>query len=79
MKTSTITVKGQVTVPKEVRDAFDWKPGDRLAFVRGKDGVRILKAKRRGRGAAVVESLKRANWNRHLTTRRLMAMTRGEP
>ena len=78
MKTSTITVKGQVTVPKEVRDAFGWKPGDRLAFVRGEDGVRILKAKRRGCGAAVVESLKRANWNRRLTTRRLMAMTRGE-
>jgi AbrB family looped-hinge helix DNA binding protein len=78
VKTSTITVKGQVTVPKEVRDAFGWKAGDRLAFVRGEDGVRVVKAKRRGRGAAVVESLKRANWDRRLSTRQLMAMTRGE-
>lgn len=36
MPTSTITSKGQTTVPKEVRDALDVGPGDRLSWeVRG--------------------------------------------
>jgi len=65
MKTSTMTVKGQVTVPKELRDAFGWKVGDEVAFLREKDGVKIVRAERQRRG-------------RKLTTDRLMAMTRGE-
>lgn len=40
-----MTVKGQVTVPKEFRDAFGWKPGDEVAFVQEKDGVKIVRAK----------------------------------
>lgn len=36
MPTSTITSKGQTTVPKEVRDALDVGPGDKLTWeVRG--------------------------------------------
>ncbi len=36
MPTSTITSKGQTTVPKEVRDALDLGPGDSLSWeVRG--------------------------------------------
>ena len=46
MKTSTMTVKGQVTVPKELRDAFGWKVGDEVAFLREKDGVKIVRAER---------------------------------
>jgi antitoxin PrlF len=78
MKTSTITVKGQVTVPKQLRDAFGWKPGDRVEFQRESDGVKLVQVTRRGRGARVVNLLKRATWNRRLTADRLMALTRGE-
>ena len=78
MKTSTMTVKGQVTVPKELRDAFGWKVGDEVAFLREKDGVKIVRAERQRRGRAIVERLKGASWNRKLTTDRLMVMTRGE-
>jgi antitoxin PrlF len=72
-----MTVKGQVTVPKDLRDAFGWKVGDEVAFLREEDGVKIVRATRRRRGGAVVERLKRVPWNQKLTTDRLMAMTRG--
>lgn len=39
MPTATITSKGQVTIPKEVRDALRLQTGHRIAFkVRG-DGI----------------------------------------
>ena len=72
-----MTIKGQVTVPKDLRDAFGWKVGDEVAFFREEDGVKITLAPRRRRGRAIVERLKRAPWNRKLTTDGLMAMTRG--
>lgn len=76
MTTSTMTIKGQVTVPKDLRDAFGWKVGDEVAFVREKDGVKIIRAPHRRRGRAIVERLKRAPWNDKLSTDRLMALTR---
>ena len=78
MKTSTLTIKGQVTVPKELRDAFGWKAGDQVLFLREPDGVKIVPAVRRDRGRRVVERLKHAQWKRGLSTGRLMALTRGE-
>jgi AbrB family looped-hinge helix DNA binding protein len=76
MKTTTMTVKGQVTVPKEFRDAFGLKPGERVDFVAERDGVKIVKARRRRKGAEIVERLRRAPWNPSLSTRRLMKLTR---
>lgn len=36
MPTSTMTSKGQTTVPKEIREALDLEPGDKLTWeVRG--------------------------------------------
>jgi AbrB family looped-hinge helix DNA binding protein len=32
MEYTTLTSKGQVTVPKEVRDKFNWKKGTKLKF-----------------------------------------------
>ena len=74
-----MTVKGQVTVPKELRDTFGWKPGDELAFLYEKDGVKIVKGKRRRKGSEVVARLKSAPWDRQLTTDKLMKITRGDP
>lgn len=39
--TATITSKGQVTIPVEVRDYMDAKTGDRLLFVRDAGRVYI--------------------------------------
>lgn len=56
---TTITTKGQVTVPKEFRDAFGWRAGDKLAFEKDRDGVRITKAPALTRGQQMVEALKK--------------------
>jgi len=71
-----MTVKGQVTVPKDIRDAFGWKVGEQLAFVREDDGVKIVAAASRKRGRSIVDRLKGAPWNPKLTTGGLMALTR---
>lgn len=38
MTTATITSKGQLTLPKEIRIALGVGPGDRVDFVRMEDG-----------------------------------------
>jgi antitoxin PrlF len=42
MASSRITSKGQVTVPKLIREALNVEPGDRLAFRIQDDGVVIV-------------------------------------
>ena len=37
--TSTLTSKGQVTIPAEIRKLLGLKPKARIAFLRNKDGV----------------------------------------
>ena len=38
-----LTSKGQVTIPKLVRDRLGLRPGDEVAFVQADDGVRVEK------------------------------------
>jgi len=48
MPLSTITSKGQITVPKEVRDVLGLKTGDRVDFRLEKDGsARMLPLSRK--------------------------------
>ncbi|MBC7170339.1 type II toxin-antitoxin system PrlF family antitoxin [Candidatus Bipolaricaulota bacterium] len=39
-----VTAKGQTTIPKPIRDALGLKPGDRVLFVRKKEGVMLVPA-----------------------------------
>ena len=38
MPTATLTSKGQITIPKEVREALGLETGDRIDFVAEKEG-----------------------------------------
>jgi len=47
MATATITSKGQITLPREVREALGVGTGDRVEFVAEPDGVyRVIAATR---------------------------------
>ena len=43
MPTATVTTKGQVTIPKQVREHLGVDTGDRLSFVVQEDGTVIVK------------------------------------
>jgi len=75
-----ITVKGQVTIPIEMREKLGLHPNSEVEFALVGDSVRIRKAKGKGhksRGQRMLEAMRRAP-RPGLTTDELMAMTRGE-
>ena len=43
MLESTLTSKGQTTLPKEVREALGLKPGDKVRYLVTGDEVRVVK------------------------------------
>ncbi|WP_199259612.1 MULTISPECIES: type II toxin-antitoxin system PrlF family antitoxin [Paracoccus] len=46
MSESTVTIKGQTTLPKSVRQALELGPGDRLRYVILDDGqVRLMRTR----------------------------------
>ena len=47
MSTATLTSKGQITIPKGIRDALALEPGDRLSFELRDDGIVELRAETR--------------------------------
>lgn len=75
---TNVTSKGQVTIPKSVRDYLGVKPGSSVEFRRADDGnIIIAKAghlKPISRLAALVGCA-----GPGLSTDEIMAMTRGEP
>ena len=44
MATATVTSKGQMTLPKDVRDDLRLQPGDKVDIVK-QDGVYVLRAR----------------------------------
>jgi AbrB family looped-hinge helix DNA binding protein len=47
MTTSTLTSKGQLTIPKVVRDALQLKPGQTLEFRLSEDGQVVMRPRNR--------------------------------
>jgi AbrB family looped-hinge helix DNA binding protein len=64
---TTVTVKGQVTLPKAVREAAEIRPGDRV-------NVRA-----RAEGGVIIESVEPSDANEEEYLRRLEDMSRRRP
>jgi len=57
MNSSTLTIKGQVTIPKRVRDYLGLAPGDKVRFEYADDGaVRIVAPRKAVRGKSAKTS-----------------------
>jgi AbrB family looped-hinge helix DNA binding protein len=54
-----VTTKGQVTIPKELREKFGIEPGSQVDFVAATDGIRLRKVIDRTRRPAVLGCLKK--------------------
>ncbi|GAA0274730.1 AbrB/MazE/SpoVT family DNA-binding domain-containing protein [Halobacterium noricense] len=53
-ETTRVTRKGQVTIPKALREEFGLEEGDELRWEKAEDGIRVRKATRSaGRGMLV--------------------------
>ncbi|WP_049902326.1 AbrB/MazE/SpoVT family DNA-binding domain-containing protein [Halorubrum distributum] len=60
-RTTRITRKGQVTIPKELREEFGLEEGDELRWEKTDDGIRVRKATgSAGRGMLVDEDVSEA-------------------
>ena len=79
---TTVTSKGQVTIPKKVRDHLGIGPGTTVDFLPVPDG-RVMLVKKAGGARAVRRQRSRFAALRgsatvRMTTRQIMALTRGE-
>ncbi len=46
MAVATLTSKGQITLPKSIRDRLGLKPGDKIAFRERTDGTIVVEPER---------------------------------
>jgi AbrB family looped-hinge helix DNA binding protein len=73
-----MTVKGQVTIPIEIRERLGLLPNSEVEFEVVGDSVRIRKARSgKSRGQRMLEAMRKAP-KPGMTTDELMALTRGE-
>lgn len=71
-----VTEKGQVTIPKQLRDALGIGAGTEVEFERDHDTIVVRKTKiASGRGRQLVERL-RGRGDVAMTTDEIMALTR---
>ena len=76
---TTVTVKGQVTLPKKVREAAGIKPGDRVEVRATASGAVIIeKPARRGSYRERLIALANRRLVRGMTTDEFMEFSRGE-
>jgi len=72
-----VTTKGQVTIPKPIRDRLGIVPGDAVTFELAPDG-RIVLVKAGGRRPVSRFEALRGRAGPGLSTDEIMALTRGE-
>jgi AbrB family looped-hinge helix DNA binding protein len=74
---TTVTAKGQVTIPKPVRDLLGITPGSKVDFRRAADGSIVLVRANRKQPPSRFAKM-RGHAGKGLTTDEIMALTRGE-
>jgi AbrB family looped-hinge helix DNA binding protein len=62
-----VTSKGQVTIPKELRDQFGIQPGVQVDFVAADDGIRLRKVVDRSKPLGIFGCLKKELAGRSVT------------
>jgi AbrB family looped-hinge helix DNA binding protein len=72
----TVTQKGQVTIPKPIRDRLGLKPGSKVEFKRAADGSIVSERTDGQKSPGRFEEL-RGDAGPGLSTDEIMAMTRG--
>jgi AbrB family looped-hinge helix DNA binding protein len=75
--TTTVTAKGQVTIPKAVREFLGIAPGSSVDFVRAPDGRIVLVRADRKQPPTRFAKL-RGHAGEGLNTDAIMALTRGD-
>ena len=77
-----VTTKGQVTIPREVREALGIFPGTEVDFLVRGDSATLVKTKpKRGgssRGERAVALLAGSATDKRLTTDEILSLTRGD-
>jgi antitoxin PrlF len=77
---TTVTTKGQVTIPKAIRERLGLKPGSAVEFDIGDDGrVVMLRAGRRTKAIRSRFNSIRGVLKSDMTTEEIMALMRGDP
>ena len=74
---TTVTSKGQVTIPKPVRDLLGLHPGSRVSFHRTAEGRVELHAEDEQRGKSRFAKL-RGHAGKGPSTEEILALTRGD-
>ncbi len=78
---NTLTVKGQVTIPKPIRDLLEIGPGSAVSFMMDPDGRIVLRKAEDGAvqppAVSRFEQL-RGSAGAGLSTDQIMALTRGD-
>jgi len=75
-----ITSKGQVTIPREIREKAGFLPGTEVDFILQEDGVvRLCPGRRKTRNPKVTEAIRRLRGSARgrMGTDEIMALTRG--
>ena len=76
---TVVTSKGQVTIPKKVRDYLGIRPGSAVDFELAADGrVVLVKAAGPGAGEASPFARVRGSATAGMSTDEIMALTRGD-
>ena len=77
----TLTTKGQVTIPQDIRHKLGLHPGTRVIFDVVGDSCRIRRAETQDRGDALIAHMRavgRRAAGPRLSTNEILALTRGE-